>query len=316
MLRTRWSLVPWLGTFYVLSLFVHLTAAGVIYEVYKVGTGDTMEAIATRFSTTPEIIRRRNGLAADAPIYIGQSLIVPVGNREDSAAPVTTTPAASAAPTSTRPPTPPPASTGGSTGRVVGRLGTIVANGAKIRSGRSARGRVYFAPQPGMQLVVTQQAGDWFGVLMSNGATGWVPKKYARLESVELVSKTPIFSGAGGGSVVAEAYKYLGVPYHYGGNGASGIDCSALVKRTYLASRGVNLPRTAAEQARVGMEVPTDQLQSGDRIYFSRSGSRIDHCGIYMGNGQFIHASGAASRVTVSSLYEPKYWSWFRVARR
>lgn len=299
----------------VLSVSVRTNAvAGVVYEVYKVAQSDTMEAIATRFSTTTDHIRRRNGLAPDGQIYVGQSLIIPVGARDTEQGSTQAT-YVSASTNAVPPPQAQPQAKP-SNQRVVGRLGTIVARGARIRSGRSAGARTYYAPQSGMQLVVTKQLGDCFGVLMSNGATGWVPAKYVRLESVELVSRYPEGGGGAAGSVVQEAYRYLGVPYHYGGNGAGGIDCSALIKRTYLASRGVSLPRTAAEQARVGAEVPVNQLDAGDRLYFSRSGRRIDHCGIYIGNGQFIHASGAASRVTVNSLYEQKYWNWFRVARR
>lgn len=301
---------PALGVLLMLTLTAPLACAGVVYEVYRVVTGDTMEAIASRFNTTTEAVRRRNGLAPDAPIYVGQSLIVPVGSRESEATTVETVVTPPSPRTPPPPPTPPPTRE-----RVVGKLGTIVRGGGAIRSQRG-RGRLYYAPPRGMQIVITQQAGDFYGVLMSNGATGWVARKYARLEGVELVSRIPSPGDGSGGSVVAEAYKFLGVPYHYGGNGAAGIDCSALVKRSYLASRGVSLPRTAAEQAMVGQLVLPHQLEPGDRIYFSRSGTRIDHCGIYLGNGQFIHASGAANRVTVNSLHESKYGSWFRLARR
>ncbi|MGQ9728401.1 MAG: C40 family peptidase, partial [Candidatus Fervidibacter sp.] len=85
-----------------------------------------------------------------------------------------------------------------------------------------------------------------------------------------------------------------------------GLDCSAFVQRVF-AARGIKLPRTSAKQAEVGIPVPVSQLQPGDRLYFAVKGNRIDHCGIYIGNGLFIHASGRHNAVVISSLYEPLY---------
>jgi cell wall-associated NlpC family hydrolase len=67
------------------------------------------------------------------------------------------------------------------------------------------------------------------------------------------------------------------------------------------------LPRTAAEQARIGIPVSFADLRPGDRLYFAIRGGRIDHCGIYIGNGLFIHASGRHDAVVISSLSEPLY---------
>lgn len=109
-------------------------------------------------------------------------------------------------------------------------------------------------------------------------------------------------------SILREAFTYLGVPYVWAGNTRAGLDCSAFVKSVY-AAHGVRLPRTAAEQARVGRSVGnSDDLLPGDRLYFDmgRKG-RVSHCGIYLGNGLFIHASTNHGRVDVDPLSKPNY---------
>lgn len=276
-----------------------------VLEVYQVQAGDTLLAIANRYSTTTEVIRARNGMSPDDLIYIGQTLTIPVGVRS---LPSTNNGAGSQTPNASSPTSSP------RTTRILGRLATVTGRGARIRSQRSASARIYFAPRSGMQVIATEHVSGWWGVYMSNGAIGWIPERYLRVSSVDLVGTNPIAGGDDG--VIRVALQYLGVPYRYGGSTSRGIDCSALIQRAFQVSRGITLPRTAAEQARVGMEVPPDQLRAGDRIYFSRSGTRIDHCGIYLGNGQFVHASGSSQNVTISGLYGTKYSSWYRIARR
>jgi cell wall-associated NlpC family hydrolase len=58
------------------------------------------------------------------------------------------------------------------------------------------------------------------------------------------------------------------------------------------------------------------QLRAGDRLYFSASGSRVDHTGLYMGDGLFVHASGSGRQVMVSNLFTPRNWNIFVGARR
>ena len=162
---------------------------------------------------------------------------------------------------------------------------------------------------------------------MSDRSTGWVPTKYLQTTSqtVDVSSQIVTSQGAGGSAsykgyngenpMVSQALKWLGTRYRYGGTTRNGIDCSALVQNSFKAC-GYNLPRTAAQQATVGSAVEPAQLRSGDRLYFSASGTRIDHTGLYMGNGLFVHASGSGRQVMVSNLYEPRNWNIFVGARR
>ena len=103
---------------------------------------------------------------------------------------------------------------------------------------------------------------------------------------------------------VRTAFKYLGNRYSYGSvprTTNSPSDCSGLVVAVY-GSVGIDLPRTAAEQARVGKEVDVTEIRPGDLIFFRNRKGRIRHVGIYIGDFKFIHASSYAGHVIISSL--------------
>jgi cell wall-associated NlpC family hydrolase len=105
-------------------------------------------------------------------------------------------------------------------------------------------------------------------------------------------------------SLVTVARAQLGTRYVLGGTTPNGFDCSGLV-RFVMASLKVELPRTAAQQARIGDEVSTDpsRLRPGDLLTFGRRGrSGVSHIGIYVGQGRYIHASSVAGRVIESDL--------------
>jgi cell wall-associated NlpC family hydrolase len=99
------------------------------------------------------------------------------------------------------------------------------------------------------------------------------------------------------GGVVGTAMQYLGTPYHWGGSGPGGFDCSGLVEYVY-AQHGVSLPHNAAAQFSEGTPVDRSQLAPGDLVFFNGLG----HVGIYVGNGEFIHAPHTGDVVKISSL--------------
>ena len=110
-----------------------------------------------------------------------------------------------------------------------------------------------------------------------------------------------------GQAIVAEAQKYLGVPYVYGGASPSGFDCSGLVYYV-LKTLGYSPNRTPEAQYAHGTYVSKADLLPGDIVFFSGNGSTITHVGIYAGNGQFIHAPNSRSTVSYASLTSG-YWS-------
>lgn len=104
----------------------------------------------------------------------------------------------------------------------------------------------------------------------------------------------------------AEADRWAGAPYRLGGTDARGIDCSALVQSIYRQAFDMDVPRTTERQVLIGEAVPRQELVTGDLVFF-RPTRQTRHVGIYLGDGEFLHASRSIG-VAVSSLADP-YWS-------
>lgn len=110
------------------------------------------------------------------------------------------------------------------------------------------------------------------------------------------------------------AEKWQGVPYCYGGDSRRGIDCSALVAKIYASTFDVRLPRTVRRQMALGHPVGRRPLEAGDIVFFN-AGVYGLHAGIYLGRGEFVHASSRRG-VTISNI-GTRYWRrHYRTARR
>jgi hypothetical protein len=107
-------------------------------------------------------------------------------------------------------------------------------------------------------------------------------------------------------NIVSTARDYIGTPYRYGGTTPSGFDCSGYMQYVFN-KEGISLPRTTAQQARIGTSVNKSELQKGDLVFFDINGSGISHAGIYIGNDNFIHASSSRG-VAMASVNDPHYW--------
>jgi hypothetical protein len=105
----------------------------------------------------------------------------------------------------------------------------------------------------------------------------------------------------------------MGTRYRFGGEGRSGIDCSAFTRQIYREAFGMELPRNTALQVQEGVSVSRDDLMPGDLVFFRRGGTR--HVGIYLGDNEFIHASTSRG-VTISNLGEDYYQRYYWTSRR
>jgi cell wall-associated NlpC family hydrolase len=117
--------------------------------------------------------------------------------------------------------------------------------------------------------------------------------------------------------ILSKAVTLLGTPYRWGGTSPeAGFDCSGLVGYVFRTALGMDLARVSSDQAKTG-ELISDRaaLVAGDLVFFGRRG-RVDHVGIYVGEGRFLHAPSTGKDVRVDSMASG-YWSnKFMQARR
>ncbi|MGY3736093.1 NlpC/P60 family protein [Lactococcus taiwanensis] len=109
-------------------------------------------------------------------------------------------------------------------------------------------------------------------------------------------------------ALVTLAYAQLGKPYYYGATGSDRFDCSSLVQYVYKTAINMSLPRTTTEQEKQGTEVSLGSLKVGDLLFWGTKGNS-QHVGIYIGNGQYIHASSGYGKVVIGSrtTYKPQF---------
>ena len=113
--------------------------------------------------------------------------------------------------------------------------------------------------------------------------------------------------------IEAMAKSKLGKEYLWGGNGPYAYDCSGFTKEVF-AKNGIEIPRNSWNQAKVGIKVSRKHLKKGDLVFFhSKHHSKVDHVGIYLGHGKFIHASKFHKHIVISPLREyQRYFKWGR----
>lgn len=185
------------------------------------------------------------------------------------------------------------------------------------------------------KVTVTGEDGDWY-IVDINGKKAYIQKSLLSSKKVETTSRssnsltenneenkseeqqeeTTTASNKSADAIVAYAKTFQGYPYVYGTNGPSSFDCSGFVQYVYKHF-GYSLSRSSKTQASDGVAVSKSNLQPGDILIFKNTAkTEIGHVGIYIGNGQFIHASNPKTGVTISSLSTASYQQRYVSARR
>ena len=163
--------------------------------------------------------------------------------------------------------------------------------------------------QNGTKLELIYTDNGWHNVKLENGVTGFV---YAQYVSDNLSES----SGNLGEQVARTVQKYIGCSYSYGSMGPNSFDCSGLTSYVY-GQYGLKLPRTSNSQGSYGSYVDKNNLVAGDLVFFSnRSDRSINHVGIYIGNGNFVHASTSTRGVVMDNLSSTYYVNHYVTARR
>lgn len=156
----------------------------------------------------------------------------------------------------------------------------------------------------------------WVHILTDDGSEGYVSAEYFDVktdeDSEEALTK--------GGQLINYAKQFLGTPYVWGGTDlSSGVDCSGFVYCVFKNAEGISLTRSSAGMAaNDGYLIDKSELQAGDLVFFDNDGNgTIDHVGIYMYDGYYIHSSsGIKDGVIISTLSDPYGVSSFAYAKR
>ena len=203
--------------------------------------------------------------------------------------------------------------------------GRVNGSGVNVRSGPgTGYGSLAKAYAGDKAYIIGVNAG-WYKVIFQS-AIGYIRSDYLDLTEIPYENQDsdqePLFfrggqstgqpvspaalNGVSAEAIIATAKQYIGVPYVWGGSTPSGFDCSGYIQYVF-GKHGISLPRTSAQQYTVGTWVSKSDLRPGDLVFYNTSGSGVSHLGIYIGNGQFIHAS--TSRGVMISEMSNSYWS-------
>lgn len=181
------------------------------------------------------------------------------------------------------------------------RTGVITGGTINVRTGPDTSYSRITLVSTGKRVNILGEEDGWYHVSFGN-TEGYVFGEYLT-EGGELPA-----SGVGG-QIVTQAQRYLGTRYVYGGSSPNGFDCSGFTSYLY-AQYGYSLPHSASRQyANCGCKISKSDLQPGDLVFFSSSGSngRITHVGLYIGNNSVIHARYSLGKVHINSLSEGYY---------
>ena len=168
----------------------------------------------------------------------------------------------------------------------------------------------------GTALTVTGVSGEWLKVLDASGAEGYIRSDLVNYSGGAVTAQVTV-PQTKGQAIVQTAQKYLGYAYSWGGTSPStGFDCSGFAN--YVCKQnGITLHRVAQDvYSNDGVWVSKDQIQPGDLLFFGYGPYSVTHMGIYVGNGQMIHASTSSTGVIYSDINSNYYTRMYVGAKR
>lgn len=194
----------------------------------------------------------------------------------------------------------------------------VIVETAKIREEASTSSNVLGFADYGDEITLLEQNGDWYKINFE-GQTGYIKNTLIQITDDTVSSRSSTEerennqaegTTARALEVVNYATQYLGYAYTVGGKSpSSGFDCSGFTRYVFL-NFGYTLGSTASSQASAGEEVSRDNLQSGDLVLFlNEEKTSIGHTGIYIENGDFIHAANPQRGVVTDNLNTNSYYS-------
>lgn len=192
-----------------------------------------------------------------------------------------------------------------------GRVSLSYSSVLNIRASADAASKRLGTVPNGTLLTLDASENGWY-LVTYNGITGYVSAEY-----VQPVTDLTVSDSSMGSSIVNEALKYLGCSYVYGASGPKAFDCSGLTSYVFR-QLGYTINRTASAQMSNGISVAYSDLQPGDLVFFRDYSCKkaASHVGIYIGDGNFIHAETSGRSVKITSLSQTWYAKRYVGARR
>lgn len=183
--------------------------------------------------------------------------------------------------------------------------GVIIGEDVNFRAEPDIGGKIISVLKQGVAITILEQADNWYMARLSDGQTGWVYQQFVKVE--------PSVSD----KIIIYAKSLIGTKYVYGGQSTQGFDCSGFTMYVF-AKFGISLPHQADMQIKIGEEVPDkSNLIPGDLVFFKTEGSvKVNHVGICLGDGRFVHASSGYGAVRISPLDNGYYHQCYVGGRR
>lgn len=183
----------------------------------------------------------------------------------------------------------------------------VIGGTINVRSGPGTDYERITQVKTGKRVTALGEQNGWYNVSFDE-TSGWILGDYLR--------DIGDLDGTAGAQIVEMAMQFLGVRYRSGGASPNGFDCSGFTLYLY-AQLGYALPHSATSQYKnYGYSVDKADLQPGDLVFFSDSSHAIGHVGIYIGDGQIIHARYSVGKVTIDELSASYYTRRYVGARR
>ena len=183
--------------------------------------------------------------------------------------------------------------------------GTVTASALNVRSAPSTDASTLGLLPYGTSVELVERVGEWYKINFQN-QVGYIFGTYVSLSQTSSAQNKRA-------QLLEIAKTYIGTPYLYGGTTPSGFDCSGFVQYVYN-KMGISLPRTSYDQATVGTQVSYSELQPGDIVCFGYNS--INHVGIYVGDGMYIHSPQTGYTLCIASMAERVNNGNFRYGRR
>ena len=213
--------------------------------------------------------------------------------------------------------------------------GKVNGNKVNVRSGPGTSYSSLARANQGEQAYIIGFNNQWYKVIYDSHV-GYIRSDYLNLTEIPYENadskKDPLFFENGSSTgvapsasalkgesnlanqIIANAKKHLGTPYVWGGTTPKGFDCSGLTQYVFKQS-GISLPRTTTEQVKMGTYVSKSSLRPGDLVFLQNTYRQgVSHVGIYIGDGQIIHASSSKG-VVISKLSSSYYTQHYHSAR-